>query len=161
MPKAGEVVRASDVAVQGCRVTRTAVQSITDATVTAVNFDAEDFDYDAMHDTVTNNTRITFNTAGIYVVGFNGLFAAANDYVRCFAILRLNGVTEIARGAQVSTSTAVNPQIEVSTVYEFAATDYLEAQVFQDNSAAAARNLELTADRSPIFYAARIGSGAA
>lgn len=157
-PFAGEIIEVADVACQRCRVTRTAAQSINDNTVTAVQFDAERFDNDTMHDTVTNNTRITFTTAGAYLVGFHGLFAAANDYVRCFAVLRLNGVTEIARGPQVSTSTAVQAQVAVETMYEFDAADYLEALVYQDNSAAAARNLEQSADRTPEFYATRLGA---
>lgn len=159
MPNAGDIIRASDVAVQGCRVTRTAVQSITDATLTSVAFDAEVFDNDGMHDTVTNNSRITIVTAGIYWVGFTGMFAGAADYTRCFATLRINGTTEIARTPLQSTSTSTTPQLAVSTAYEFDAADYIEVQVFQDNTANAARNLEQTADRSPEFFATRIGSG--
>lgn len=34
----------------------------------AIAWDAEDYDTDAMHDNATNNTRITFATAGIYRV---------------------------------------------------------------------------------------------
>lgn len=34
----------------------------------AIAWDAEDYDTDSMHDNVTNNTRITFATAGIYRV---------------------------------------------------------------------------------------------
>jgi hypothetical protein len=157
MPLAGEIVRASDVNTPACRVTRTAAQSIADATTTAVAFTTERFDNDGMHDNSTNNSRITFISAGIYVVGFHGLLAGGNDYIRCFAMLRVNGATEIARGPQVSTATSVQPQIMANTIHSFNAGDYVEALVFQDNSANAARNLEQTDDRSPEFYAARIG----
>jgi hypothetical protein len=43
-------------------------------------------------------------------------------------------------------------------VYQFVAGDYIEVQVFQDNTANAARTLDATDERSPEFYAARIGS---
>jgi hypothetical protein len=160
MPSAGEVIRASDVAVQACRVTRTAVQSVSDNSLTVVAFDDERFDTDTMHDTVTNNSRITINTAGIYVVGFNGRFPAGSDYARAFAVLRLNGTTEISRSSSAVASTNT-PQMNVTTVHQFDATDYIEVQVFQDNTANTARDLEQVADLSPEFYAARIGAGAA
>jgi hypothetical protein len=157
MPLAGEIIRASDVNCPACRVTRTAVQGIPDAgTPTAVAFTSERFDNDGMHDNATNNSRITFISAGIYVVGFHGMLAAAGDYVRAFCIIRLNGATELCRSTAAVAATAT-PQMDVSTVDSFAAGDYVEALVFQDNAANAARNLEQTDRRSPEFYAARIG----
>lgn len=158
MVRAGEVIRASDVAVQACRVTRSAVQSIPDNAVTTVAFDAEEFDTDGMHSTVTSNSRITINTAGFYIVGFNGLLAGAADYTRTFAILIANGSTEIARSSFGNLPISTTPQLDVTTVDQFDAGDYIEVQVYQDNTVNAARNLEQTAARSPEFYAARIGS---
>jgi len=158
MVQAGDIIRASDIAVQACRVKRTAVQSITDSSATAVAFDDEQFDTDGMHSTSVSNTRITINTAGIYVVGFTGTFVAGADYVRTYAELRIAGSIGIARQQTSGTSTSVPQAINVSTVWQFAAGDYVEVLVFQDNTANAARNLELVASRSPEFYAARIGS---
>lgn len=159
MPSAGDLVRASDVAVQACRATRTSAVSIADATETTVSFNAERFDTDTMHDSVTNSSRITIKTAGIYAIGFHGMFAAAADYVGAYAILRLNGTTEIARGPQVTTvSFSMNPQVVVHTIDQFDVADYIEVRVFQNNSANVARNLEQTDERTPEFYAARIGS---
>jgi hypothetical protein len=157
MPLAGEIIRASDVNSPACRVTRTAVQSIPDNTVTAVAFTSERFDNDAMHNNVTNNTRITFTSAGIYVVGFHGMFAGAADYSRVFCIIRLNGATELCRSSPAVAGVSTTPQIDVSTMSNFAAGDYVEALVFHDNTANVARDLEATDQRSPDFYAARIG----
>ena len=56
---------ASDIS---CRIRQSSGQSITLNTLTALNFDTEDFDTDTMHDNVTNNTRITFATTGKYLV---------------------------------------------------------------------------------------------
>jgi hypothetical protein len=159
MPNAGDLVRASDVAVQGCRVTSTASQSINDNTTTTVTFDDELWDNDGMHSNVTNNSRITIVTAGIYVVTFQGRFASANDYVEVYATLRLNGGTDIALGPYVVTTTAIPPKVLVTTTDEFVAGDYLEVQVLQNNSANVARDLALLGVASPIFSAARLGSG--
>jgi len=158
MVQAGDIIRASDISVQACRVRRTAALSISDNSATAVSFDDEDFDTDGMHSTSVNNSRITINTAGIYVVGFTGTLAGSADYVRTYAELRINGATGIARQQTSGTTSAVPQAINVTTVYLFSATDYVEVLVYQDNTANAARNLELVADRSPEFYAARIGS---
>lgn len=55
---------------------------------TAIAWNAEDFDTDGMHDNVTNNTRVTINTAGIYVVtagvyiAYTGTATAASILVR-------------------------------------------------------------------------------
>src|SRR5436190_16085494 len=46
----------------------TAVQSIPNATWTAVAFTAEEFDTDGMHDLVTNTSRFTVKTPGLYEV---------------------------------------------------------------------------------------------
>lgn len=158
MPKAGDVVRASDVAVQACRVNRTSAQSIPHATLTIVSFNAELFDTDGMHDTVTNNSRITINTAGFYTVGFNAAFAASGDYTRTRAILRMNGATDIAIGPIGPSSSPVEQPVMVSCVYEFDVGDYIEVRVDHINGASAARDLVNVADRSPHFWAARIGS---
>lgn len=159
MPNAGDIIRASDVAVQACRVNRTVAQSLTDNTLTTIAFDDELFDTDGMHDTVTNNSRITINTAGFYTVGFVGVIAANSDYSRTETYLRINGSTVIAFNLKDGTDLGSQSQtLAVSTVYEFVVGDYIEVRVLQDNSSSAARDLEATGDQSPHFYAARIGS---
>ncbi len=157
MVQAGDPIFASDVAVQGCRVTRTASLSVVDGTgLTIVPFTSEEFDTDNMHDTVTNNSRITFNTAGFYMVGFNGSFVAFNAYTRVFARLFLNNAIEIARDQRPGTSLTFTGVMHATTGYYFDAGDYLEVQVSQ--SSGASRNLEAAADYTPEFWAMRIGS---
>jgi hypothetical protein len=158
MPLAGDIIRASDVVAQFCRVTRTVVQSISDNSATAVAFDDELLDTYGMHSTSTNNSRITIAVSGVYDIGFTGSFAAAADYVRTFAELILNGATNIARAGGPGTSNSVPQPVNVTTQYQLDAGDYVEVQVFQDNTANAARNLEVVADRSPQFYVSRVGS---
>ena len=155
MVRAGDIIRASDVAVQACRVTRSSALSIPDGgAVTTVGFDAEVFDTDGMHSTVTNNSRITIQTAGFYTVGFNGTLATDAAYVRSFCEVVLNGSTSLGRSQTPGVSS--QQTLSISTVYQFDVGDYVELQVFQDSTAA--HNLEVTADRSPEFWAARIGS---
>jgi hypothetical protein len=58
------------------------------------NCDGEAFDTDTMHDTVTNNDRLTFKTAGIYlVVAYMQLTADVNG---AYVYIEYNGDAEIA-----------------------------------------------------------------
>lgn len=125
-----------------CRVNRTTDQSINDSSGTIVLFTAERFDTASMHSTVSNTGRITFPVAGIYLVEFNGLLQAAADYSEIWFMIRLNGATDIARQmiGTVADSTS-NIGLSLSTLYKFAANDYVEVLVFHDNSANAARNV--------------------
>lgn len=143
----------------GCRVYHNAAQSVPDNTEVTVAFNSERYDTDAMHDTVTNNGRITFNTAGRYVVGGLLEFAAASDYVLFYGGLRLNGVTSIDEDAKTAITAAATPHIKLVTTYKFAVGDYVEFRVFQDNSANLARNLLALPNRSPEFWASWIGLG--
>src|SRR5689334_15642402 len=51
-----------------CRAKRTTDLSTTSGVVSVVSLDAEDFDTDGMHDNSTNPSRITFTTAGTYLL---------------------------------------------------------------------------------------------
>lgn len=49
---------------RGCRAQRSSNQTIADNTNTAIGFNTEDFDTAGLHDTVTNNSRMTIPTGG-------------------------------------------------------------------------------------------------
>lgn len=107
---------------KGCRVTASAAQSI-GTTLVAVAFDTEAFDTDTMHDNVTNNTRITFTTAGYYQVT-GTVVTDAN--AASWAGIRLNGTTYISKmGAGNAGASTANGTV-VTTIYNFAAADYIE-----------------------------------
>ena len=143
-----------------CRVYHNANQSVNDNTLTVMAFNSERYNTDTMHNTVTNNSRITIKTAGLYVVGFHGGFTAANDYSVAGAYLRLNGTTHIAvnSGGRALTGSS-NLYVGVVTTYKFAVNDYVEIQVHQDNTTNVARNIETLANYSPEFWATWIGLG--
>lgn len=125
-----------------CRVTNSTTQNCNDATDTLLTFDTETFDTDSMHSTSVNTSRITMTTAGLYTVQFSGEFAAANDYAAAYAYLRLNGTTIIGRGAGGRSVVGfVTLFVNAQTVYKFAANDYVEVLVGQDNTAPATRTM--------------------
>ena len=96
-------------------------------TYASVTFDGEDFDTDTMHSNVTNNSRLTFTTAGKYIVG-STITTSANQSV--FIRLLLNGTTVIA---EANAGNGGSDSRTISTLYNFAATDYVEVQVKSGN----------------------------
>ncbi|HVW33470.1 MAG TPA: hypothetical protein VHL53_13100 [Acidimicrobiia bacterium] len=143
----------------GCRVYHNTTQSVSDNTITVVSFNSERFDTDTMHDTSSNNSRLTIKTAGLYLVTFTGVFAQGSDYARVYADIQLNGATAIAIDDKATPAIAHSPGVRVSTVYKLAVNDYLQARVYHDNTANTARNLLNTGNYSPEFAAVRIGAG--
>lgn len=154
---AGDIVRASHAASQNCRVTRSASLSVADNSFTTVPFDVEVFDTDTMHDNSTNPSRITFNTAGVYVVGFNAQFELGNDYIYVRYVIDLNGSGSISFAQFSGTGANVSQSGGTNAIYQFEVGDYIEARVEQNNTANTSRNLQLAGAWSPTFYAARVG----
>ena len=135
----------------GCHCTDSADQAISTASWTAIDFDTELYDTDTMHDTVTNNSRITFTTAGKYlVIGTVPLDPLTADR---FAIqLELNGTTELSR-EDIDPSTVRRTQISI--IYNFAATDYVQLLVFQDSGGNI--NTDGTGNGGVRFMAQKLG----
>lgn len=143
-----------------CRVYHNASQSLTDNAQASLAFNSERFDTATMHDTVTNNSRITFATAGLYVVSACFELAAAADYLSMYCGILLNAATFIALDVKgTHADAAVAPGFVTSTLYKFAAGDYVEVKAFQNNSANAARNVLSNSARSPEFSAVWVGLG--
>lgn len=144
-----------------CRVYHNTTQSVADITETSLVFNSDRFDPTGMHDTVSNTGRITFNDAGVYVVSFVCEFASAVDYFTIYSLCRLNGATVIARSTHNRGDSGDGSSMATtySTIYKFAAADYIETRVYQNNTANAARNVLSTGNFSPEFSAAWLCRG--
>lgn len=79
--------------VEGCQVRKTSTQTFSPQARTIITWNSEDWDSNALHDVVTNNSRITIKTAGLYQVQVGLFFAATQglDDMDCF--LYKNGVS--------------------------------------------------------------------
>lgn len=162
LEKRGDPTSALDLLLNppACRVRRTTNQSINDNTVTPIDFTSERWDTDSMHDNGVNPSRITINTAGLYVVGGAARVANAADYTQINARVLLNGATILVHSDSLVSASAGIPQLKaVSTEWLFAAGDYIELAVLQDNTANTARNVESTSAGWTEFWATRVGSG--
>jgi hypothetical protein len=138
---------------EGARVYHSVDQSIPDITATYLAFDSERYDTDTIHDTTTNNSRLTCQTAGKYIIVFQATFAANATGKRHFWI-RLNGTTNIAYNKQGLDSDN-EIMVPVVTIYDLAVGDYVEAGVYQNSGGSLA--LLTQAQLSPEFMMQRVG----
>lgn len=103
--------------------------TLTTATETTVTFDAEQRDSNTLHDNSSNTSRLTCQTAGLYVIHGQVTFNA-NAAVSQEAYIRLNGATRIAVG---SSTGAASQYVPVYREYVLAAADYVELRAYQNS----------------------------
>lgn len=139
-----------------CRVYHNAAQSIPNVTGTLLAFNSERYDTDTMHDTVTNNSRITIKTAGLYVVTLNFTWPTNGTGERRASIF-LNGATQIAFSSTSPAQITTDNGICLATIYKLAVNDYLTVQVYQ--SSGGALNVNSGSNYSPEFAATWVGLG--
>jgi hypothetical protein len=114
-----------------CAAYTDAVQALANATDVAIALNQESFDTDSMHDNTTNNTRITFTTAGTYVITSNLAYRANGNGYRKIAI-RLNGST-ILNQLRFDADNGTDNLKMGSTIYTFDADDYIELIGYQNS----------------------------
>jgi len=134
------------------RITRASVsgnQDILNNTDTSINFSEDTFDTDSMHDTVTNNSRITIRTAGKYLLTASIAFANNGTGRRVLWYL-VNGTTNLDTD-EPDTNQNARAWLNLSTVWDFAAGDYVEVRVLQTSGGTL--TVDRIANRSPIFTA--------
>ena len=130
----------------GCRVYHSVGYTIPKDVATVHPFDSERYDTDGMHSNVTNNSRITFTTAGKYsliaVINFAG---AANNVGDRTIRFRKNGTDTIAI-VSVPALGGLNfdHEIHLATVDEFAANDYVEVLLTQGEA------FDLATEATPV-----------
>lgn len=116
----------------GCRAYHQSGVSISDVTETVLALDAERYDTDGYHSTVTNNSRLTVPSGkgGKYVITASAAWASSSDTGWFKIEILLNGTDIIAVHTQYQDS--VTARSNVSTVYELVVTDYIEMRVYQN-----------------------------
>lgn len=133
------------------RLRHSVAQTITTGVFTVLAFDTEVYDTDGMHSTVTNTSRITIVTPGLYSFGGSIEYASnATGNYRSLWIQR-NGVeTETRFVTQPAQDTSAT-YLSASQRSFFDAGEYLEMFAQQDSGG----NLNVNAvnEASPIFYA--------
>lgn len=138
------------------RANRSTEQVIPDATLTNINFDVEDFDTGGLHDTVTNNDRITVPTgeAGLYLVTASIEWALNATGRRQLAINHsVDGL--IARSKTVPTADFDTAQ-NATALYEMLAGEFFTVEVFQNSGGNLDANPTGLADAACTFSAVKL-----
>ena len=118
------------------RAVRSTAQAIPHAAWTAIAFNAvDDYDFGAMHDPSTNNTRLTASASGVYQVEALVPWDTSTSGDRLGRIVK-NGSEHVAYVGQTTTSNSgVTPSTFVSTQVFLSAGDYIEVEVYQETGA--------------------------
>lgn len=135
------------------RVYHNVDQSISHNTLTALAFNSERFDTDTIHDTATNNSRLTCKTAGKYNIIGQVTFASSTTGLRSINI-KLNGATIIAF-IEASADNSGADRLQVTTLYDLAVNDYVELVAFQ--ASGEALNVRFSSASSPEFMMVKVG----
>jgi len=80
-----------------CKVTKSTDQTIPTGVHTPITWDTENYDTNDMHNTVTNNSRITIKTAGKYLLVGQTTWTSNSGGSRRDSKFLKNGVDDIAR----------------------------------------------------------------
>jgi hypothetical protein len=128
-----------------CHVYNNANQAVGDAGfLDPILYNTESFDTDTMHSTSSNTGRITINTTGLYQVTANIQFAGANDYLYTQLQIKHSVVGFIAGASTQGNGGAYEPWLNASVLAKCTAGEYLYVTAYQDNTAAASRNIKGT-----------------
>lgn len=137
------------------KVYHNAAQSMANNAVANVAFNSERYDNDTIHDNVTNNSRLTCQTAGIYDIRAQVEFAHNVTGIRVLYIT-LNAITIVAELTLYAINAATVPTaMQVGCQYALSVGDYVIVQVFQNSGVAL--NIQASNNYSPDFSMIRVG----
>jgi hypothetical protein len=135
---------------------KAAAQSIADNTATVITLDTEIFDTDTIHDTVTNNSRLTCKTAGNYTIVATIRWGNQNNGQRRTEILKNGSVVLAEAESQAPGSGNGTVRQTVSAIEDLAVNDYVEIRVLQDRGGAT--DVEAAGSRTPSLAMVRNGA---
>lgn len=138
-----------------CQVRQTTLQALTTATFTAVTFTTEDYDGGfgsvVHHDNATNNTRITAQYSGWYLIS-GGVGFAANATGQRLARWSVNGTQVNAGDLLINTAAANVVQAPARTMLvSLNVGDYVELLAWQ-NSGGSLNTAVGTGEQSHISF---------
>lgn len=145
-----------EVQAPSCRVYSSVPFTVPDAVNTIIPFDSARWDTDNMYSAV-NPSRITFNTAGLYLVGgcmeFPGAPTSAGSKTM---FVRASGAIPFISAGDQAPGTDYYFELETNTIWPFQVGEYIELQVYQ--SSGVPLDLPAVEAYSPAeMYATRLG----
>jgi hypothetical protein len=138
----------------GCSLSKSAAQSVSNATWTAITWNQENYDTDAFHDNSSNNTRITIpaGNGGKYLIA-SSLFNPSNSSGARLIRFQKNG-SPLYYGTWMNAVNGHSTSIVASQVFDLAVSDYIEVDLFQDSGGA----LNVNSSIESTFTATYLGA---
>jgi hypothetical protein len=127
---AGVDTRVAPLAIS-CLAKSTATTNIADSTFVTLALAGEIFDTDAIHDNVTNNSRLTITRSGTYIINAMSDFTANATGVRTLLILK-NGASYIQLPSEAASGASATG-MAVAINGQLVAGDYLQLQAWQNS----------------------------
>ena len=115
-------------------VYKSSSQSIPHTTSTALTFNLESWDTDAIHDNATNNSRLICKTAGKYIVVGAAVFDGNATGTRC-CLLYKNGAME-QQFTRVTPANTNESRLSAAWLVDLSVNDYIELYCYQNSGSA-------------------------
>jgi hypothetical protein len=126
----------SGMAMDRCVLKRTAVQSINDATLTTIAWDDEIVDTNSMHNPASNNSRITIQKTGLYLVFAQAAYAANGTGRRFLNMIKNGAAIDTDLSDNRAATSAGEGRSSLLKVIPLVATNYIETQTLQNSGGA-------------------------
>lgn len=123
------------------------------ATWTALTFNSERYDFDALHSTVTNTGRLTIPSGcnGVYLIGCNVEITATGGRTTGVRLV-VNGSIIVAGQTHQSAGTPTQPvAFNLNTLVPLNVGDYVEVQAYCDDTSG---SVTVSGQMSPEFFIA-------
>jgi hypothetical protein len=135
----------------GCSVFATSGTSLTSGTQTAIAYNDEHFDTDAIHSTSVNNTRFTIPSGkdGKWHFTFRTYFSTNSTGGR-YLLPRKNGTN--IKAAETMASSAGAFTLEINFILNLVATDYIENFVLQTSGSTLTAQSDTVYTEASCFY---------
>jgi hypothetical protein len=112
-------------------------QSIPNNVDTAINLNSEYWDTDTMHDLVTNNGRITFKTAGFYIITYTGSYPNnVNNARELWLAGTINGNSSYSSPRVDASVSGRDAGLSLTLILKVNVNDFLQAKTWQACSSA-------------------------
>jgi len=132
---AGSATFLADVTIDNqprAQIFRNSSQTISTGVATAIQFDAENFDFGSMHSNSSNNTRLTISDAGTYLI--SGVVEFDNNATGTRSVsIRQDGSVTLASFRENGPDASSNELVNFSLIFRFVGTEYVEIVANQNS----------------------------
>ena len=139
----------------GTKVYHNADQAFASGSFLTIAFNSEVFDDAAMHDTVTNNSRLTCTNAGKYLVVANIRFDPVNPSGKYVSLALFKGATQYETYTKMYNAIMSKTGLSIVTMHDLSVGDYMELKI--KHNQAGNVTVKYVANQYSFFSAQKLG----